>query len=202
MRLGMGWAELLLLLLVGWTLLGILGVTLSFRRREYTAARRNAIWIVGVWLIYIAILLTVSLTARPRFVPTGQEQRIGDLGFTVVHTEAQPGFLASHGEQVLRVSIRIVNHSQSDRERDQWVMAYLLDSQNRRWDQIPGLQGIPLSTSVAPGGSILSQPVFKVAADATELRLVLTHGLRLPNLLVIGDRDSLLHPSVSVPLLK
>ncbi len=130
-------------------------------------------------------------TARPVLVPPGQEQRIGDLGFTVVHTEAQPGFLASHGERVLRISIRISNHSQGSRERDRWVRAYLLDSQNRRWDQIPGLQGIPLSANIAPAGSVLSQPVFTVAADATDLRLVLTHGPRLPNLLVVGDRDSI-----------
>jgi hypothetical protein len=196
----MEWAELLLLLLVGWTVIGILGVILSFRRREYTAARRNLIWIAGIWLLYIGGLLTVSLTARPLLVPPGQEQRIGDLGFTVVHTEAQPGFLASHGERVLRISMRITNHSRGDWERDPWVMAYLLDSQNRRWSPIPGLQGIPLSANIAPGGSVLSQPVFKVAADATGLRLVLTHGPRLPNLLVVGDRDSLLHPPVSVPL--
>jgi len=200
MRLGMGWTELLLLLLVSWTVIGILGVILSYRRREYTATRRNLIWIAGVWLIYIGMLLTVSLIARPLLIPPGQEQRIGDLGFTVVHTEAQPGFLASHGERVLRISIRITNHSQAARERDRWVMAYLVDSQNRRWFQIPGLQGIPLSTNIAPGDSVLSQPVFKVAADTTGLRLVLTHGPRLPNLLVVGDRDSLLHPSVSVPL--
>jgi len=200
MRLGIGWAELLLLLLVGWTVIGILGVIVSYRRREYTAARRNLIWIAGVWLIYIGILLTVSLTARPVLVPPGQEQRIGDLSFTVVQTEAQPGFLASHGERILRISIQISNHSQGSRERDRWVRAYLQDSQNRRWDQIPGLQGIPLSANIAPQGSVLSQPVFKVAADATDLRLVLTHGPRLPNLLVVGDRDSLLHPPVSVPL--
>jgi hypothetical protein len=81
-------------------------------------------------------------------------------------------------------------------------MAYLLDSQNRRWMETPGLQGVPLSTSIAPEGSVLSQPVFKVPADATDLHLVLTHGHRLPNLLLLGDRDSLFHPVVSAALVQ
>lgn len=200
MRPGIGWAELLLLLLVGWTLIGILGVTVSVRRREHASARRNLIWIAGVWLIYLGILLSVSLTARPLLVAPGQEQRIGDLGFTVINTETRPGYLASHGERVLHVSIRIANHSRKNRQGDRWMMVYLVDSRNRRWSEIPGLQGIALSTTIAPGGSVITQPVFKVPADATGLRLVLTHGHRLPNLLLLGDRDSLLHPPVSVPL--
>lgn len=201
MRLGIDWAELLLLLLVGWTLIGILGVIISFRRREYISARRNLGWIVGVWVVYLGILLTVSHTARPLLVPAGQEQRIGKLGFTVIHTEDRPGYLASHGERVLRISIRINNHG-GKKQSDQDLMAYLLDSRNRRWTETPGLQGIPLSTTVAPGGSVLSQPVFKVPADATDLRLVLTHGHRFPNLFLLGDRDSLFHPSIGVPLMQ
>ena len=37
------------------------------------------------------------------------------------------------------------------------------------------------------------EPVFKVAGDATGLRLVLTHGRWQPGVLVIGDPDSWLH---------
>jgi len=46
---------------------------------------------------------------------------------------------------------------------------------------------------VAGGDSVVSEPVFKVAADASGLGLVLTHGQWQPGLLVIGNSDSLLH---------
>jgi hypothetical protein len=200
MRIGISWPGLLLLILVGWTLIGVLSVTLSSVRREYALVRRHLAFIGGIWLLYIAVLLTISLRARPRLIPPGQEQRIGELGFTVIRAETLPGYLVSHGEHVLRVPVRITNHDREDRQRDQRLTAYLIDSQNRHWYEIPGLQGVRLSTPVAPGSSIVSEPVFKVAGDATGLRLVFTHGHRLPNLLLLADRDSLLHPLVSVPL--
>jgi hypothetical protein len=200
MRIGMSWAELLLLILTGWTLVGFLGVTLSYLRQERRQARRHLIWIGGIWLLYIAVLLTISVTAKPRSIARDQEQCFGTRCLAVVRTEMMPGYLASHGEQLLRVSVRITNHSRKDREGDTRLKAYLLDSQNRRWYEIPGLQGVRLSTIVAPGNSIVSQPIFKVASDATGLRFVLTHGRELPYALLLGDRDSLLHASVSVPL--
>jgi hypothetical protein len=79
-------------------------------------------------------------------------------------------------------------------------MAYLIDEQGRRWQKIPGLEGVRLTAVVSPHSVTISEPVFKVASDATGLALVFTHGRGLPRALVIGDPDSLLHPPVSVPL--
>jgi hypothetical protein len=200
MRMGISWAELLLLVLTGWTVIGILGVTLSFIRRERVQARRHLAWIGGIWLLYIAILLTVSLTAYPRTVARGQEQCFGTLCLTVVQTEVMPGYLTTRGERLLRVSVRLTNRSQDKRLGDKHLKAYLVDSRNRRWYEVPGLQGVRLSTSVAPGDSIVSTPVFKVAGDAKEFRLVFTRGRGLPNALLLGDRDSLAHPTIAVPL--
>ena len=50
------------------------------------------------------------------------------------------------------------------------------------------------------GESIVSEPVFKVAGDATELGLVFTHGRRQPGVLIIGDSDSWLHQRTVVEL--
>jgi len=196
----MNWADFLLLVLTGWTVVGVLGVTLSFLRRERAKAIRHLAWIAGIWLLYIALVVIVSLTTRPRPVARGQEQCMESLCLAVTRTDVIPGYLATHGERVLRVSVRITNRDREERKADTHLKAYLLDSRNRRWDEIPGLEGVQLSTSVAPGNSIISEPVFKVDSDATDLRLVFTHGRRLPYALLIGDRDSLLHPLVTVPL--
>ena len=200
MRIGINWAEFLLLVLTGWTLVGVLGVTLSFRRREYAQARRHLAWIGGIWLLYIGVLLALSFSTTPRTVNPGQEQCFGSLCLAVVRTEVMPGYLAKSGERVLRVSIRITNHSGKIQRGDKHLTAYLLDSRNRRWNPVPGLQGVRLSTSVSPNNSVTSEPVFKVPGDATGLRLILTRGRGLPNALLLGDRDSLAHPPVSVPI--
>jgi len=196
MRMGMNWAELLLLALTAWTLVGALGITLSFLRREREQALRHLSWVAGVWLVYLAVVLGVSLLARPRVVALGQDQCFGSLCFAVVRTEAMPSYLASHGERALRVSIQITNHSRDHRQGDSDLKAYLVDSRSRRWFEVPGLGGVRLSTTVGPENSIISEPIFKVASDATELRLVFTHGHGLSHVLRIGDRDSLLHPLV------
>jgi ABC-type uncharacterized transport system substrate-binding protein len=53
---------------------------------------------------------------------------------------------------------------------------------------------------VAAEASVVSEPVFEVAANATGLGLVFTHGWRQPGVLVIGYSDSLLHRRTVVAL--
>ena len=75
-----------------------------------------------------------------------------------------------------------------------------LDGQGRRWEESAGVNGVELKARVVGGGSVVSEPVFKVAGDATGLGLVFTHGRRQPGVLVIGDSDSLLHKKTVVRL--
>ncbi len=196
----MGWAELLLLVLVGWTIVGAFGVAASYRRGEQTKAGRHLAWIGGVWVLYLVTLLGISVAAAPRSIKPAQEQCFHSLCFAVLDVKSMPGYLAGPGEHLLRLSIRMTNHSRKDPKGDSHLTAYLVDSRNRHWDEIPGLEGIRLSTTVPADKSLISTPVFKVASDAKDLRLVFTHGRRLPYLLLLGDRDSLLHPPTFVPL--
>jgi hypothetical protein len=80
------------------------------------------------------------------------------------------------------------------------ISAYLVDSQGRLWEESPGVNGVGLTVRVAGGESVVSEPVFKVAADAKGLGLVLTHGSWQPGVLVIGDSDSWLHRRTVVEL--
>jgi hypothetical protein len=199
MVLGMSWGELLLLVLAGWTLVGVLGVTVSFRRGERGKAKRHAGWIVAVWLLYLTVLITVSLTAGRRQLSFGQDQCFGEICFAVVRAETMPGYLAQNGEQVVRVAVRITNRS-AEKLRDARIYAYLIDAQGRRWQETPGLEGVRLTTTLGPRSSVISEPVFRVSGDAADLKLVFTRGRGLPHALVIGDSDSLFHPPVVVPL--
>jgi hypothetical protein len=193
MGLGTGFARLLLFALLGWTALGAIGVTVSLRRGEQRQGRRNLAWIVGIWVIYISVLLTVSLRAKAPSVPAGQERCFNSLCFSIVRTETVPGYLPKRGEHLVRVSLRIANHSEKRSPGDSHLKLYLVDSRGRRWEQAAGLEGVHLATSVGPGETIITAPVFKVADDADGLTLVLTHGRMLPHLLIIGDPDSFLH---------
>jgi hypothetical protein len=193
MGLGTDFARLLLFALVGWTALGAIGVTISFRRGEHRQGRRNLAWVAAVWAIYISVLLTVSLRARPRVLLPGQEHCFDSLCFSVVRTEAVAGYVAPRGEQLVRVYLSIRNRSGKRSPGDSHLKIYLVDSRGRRWEQAGGLEGVHLSAPVAPEETITTAPVFKVADDADGLMLVLSHGRRLPYFLIFGDPDSVLH---------
>ena len=201
MMMGMSWGEVLLLALAAWTAVGALGVTVSFARGERSKSKRHLGWIGLVWLLYLATLVTVSLTAKRREVAAGKEQCFHEICLAVVKTDVMPGYLAQNGERVLRVTVRMTNRSAMKSHRDSELRAYLVDAEGRRWYEVPGLEGVRLTATIAPRGSVMSEPVFKVATDATGLGLVFTHGRGLPEALVIGDPDSLMHLPVVVPLL-
>jgi hypothetical protein len=201
MMMGMSWGEVLLLVLAGWTTVGVVGVTISWFRGERGKARRDLGWIAAVWLLYLAVLATVSLTARPRQVAIGQEQCFHEMCFAVMRAEVMPGYLTQNGAQLIRVAVLVTNSSAAKTRSDCHLRSYLVDAQGRKWKEIPGLEGVRLTTTVPPHTSVTSEPVFKVVGDATDLALVFTQGRGLRGALVIGDRDSLFHPLVTVPLM-
>lgn len=192
--------ELLLLALVGWTAIGAVGVTISLARGERAKAIRHLGWITGVWATYLAVLVAVSLLQPQKTVAIGQNQCYDEMCFTVTRVEEVPGFLDHDGNRLVRVPVRITNHARGRTESEKLIQAYLVDAQGRRWEESRGISGVPLTARVAAGDSVVSEPVFKVAKDATGLGLVFTHGWRQPGVLVIGDSDSVLHRKTVIPL--
>jgi hypothetical protein len=192
--------ELLLWGVVGWTAVGALGVGLSLARQEREKVLRGVVWIVGVWVVYLVALVTVSLVQPQRVVAMGQEQCFGDLCFSVVGMDEVPGFLIRDGSRLVRVSVRVRNRGRGKTESDGLMRAYLVDGQGLRWEESAGVSGVRLTVRVAAGDSVVSEPIFKVASDATGLGLVFTRGSRQPGVLVIGDSDSWLHRRTLVRL--
>lgn len=191
--------ELLLLGTAGWTAVGVLGVLVSWRRKEWVRIRRGIGWLAGVWVVYLGVLVGVSLAQKQKILAIGQAQCVSDICFTVTGVEEVPGFLVEDGRRLVRVSIRVTNRG-SSAQNEEFIRAYLVDGQGRQWKESSGINGVGLTARVTAGGSVVSEPVFKVAADANGLQLILTRGRRLPGVLVIGDSDSLLHKKTVVNL--
>lgn len=192
--------ELLLLTLVGWTIVGIAGVTITLLRGERATARRHAGWIAGIWALYLAVLVGTSIVQRQRVMQIGQDQCFDEMCFAVTNVEELPGFLIRDGSRLVRVSVRITNRGRGKPESEELIKAYLLDAKGRRWEQSTGISGVRLTAAVGPGSSVISEPVFKVAPDASALGLVFTHGHKQPGVLVIGNSDSLWHKPTIVML--
>jgi hypothetical protein len=184
---------------VGWTGIGLVGVGVAWIRGERQRVWRGIAWLLGVWMVYLCVLVGVSLTQGQKIVALGKAQCFDKMCFAVTGAEEVKGFLVRDRQRLVRVSIRVTNKGRSARSEG-LMRAYLVDAQGRRWEESAGVSGVGLTARVAAGDSVVSEPVFKVAGDAAGLELVLTHGWRQPGVLVIGDSDSLLHRHTVVPL--
>lgn len=191
--------ELLLLGLIGWTGIGLVGLGVSARRGEPQRVRRGIAWLVGAWVVYLCVLVGVSLGQRQKVVAMGEPQCFNEMCFTVTGVEEVPGFLIRDGRRLMRLSVRVANKGKTT-QSEGLIRAYLVDGQGRKWEESPGVNGVGLTARVAGGDSVVSEPIFKVAGDATGLRLVFTHGKWQPGVLVIGDSDSWMHRQTVVEL--
>ena len=180
--------------------MGALGVSVSLMRRERQKALRGMAWIAGVWIVYGTALVAVSLVQRQRVVAMGEEQCFGDMCFTVIGVDEVPGFLIRDGSRLVRVSVRLKNRGQGHAQSEGLIRAYLVDAQGRRWEESAGVSGVQLTARVAAGDSVVSEPIFKVASEASELGVIFTRGWKQPGVLVIGESDSWLHRRTVVKL--
>ena len=196
--------ELLMVGLLCWTGLGAIGMGISLLRGERAKALRGLRWIVVVWVVYLAVLVGVSLKQPPRVVALGHDQCYDEMCFAVVGVDEVPRFLDKHeagdGSRLVRVTVRVRNTSRGKTQSEGLIRAYLVDGQGRRWEESKGVSGNRLTAKVEAGGTMMSEPVFKVAGDASGLELVLTRGRWQPGVLVIGDSDSWLHRKTVVAL--
>ncbi len=193
-------AELLLLLLTAWTVVGALGITRRLLRGERETPKRHLLWIVATWTGYIALLLAVSLLQPARAFAPGEDQCFGEMCFAVVGIRTLPTFPLRDDNHLLQIQIRITNSDRKRPHSEGPLRAYLRDAHGKIYLPLRGLSGNRLSSPVNPGTSVLSQPIFNVPVRASGLQLIFTHGRRLPELLSIGDPDSLLHQLAIVPL--
>lgn len=187
-------AEWIMILLVLWTLAGIIGTAVAFRRREQTRARRSAATILVVWSIYLAVLFIVSRLQPSRAIAPGQDRCFDEMCFAVISAEDLEGFRTRTNtpERLLRVHIRVSNHGKARTQAEAAIHTRLLDERGRRWAEVPGLSGVPLTIRVPAGASTESSPVFRLPHDSAPVGIILSHGLS-PARLVIGDAESLGH---------
>jgi len=191
--------ELLLLGVSGWSAIGAAGIAVSLLRGRRAEAVKHSAWLAAVLGGYFLLLLGVSLAQKQRVVGIGEDQCYGEMCFAVVNVDEVPGLVAGEDSRVVRVTVRVTNHGHSA-ESEGLIEAYLMDSKKRIWQPLAGLSGNRLNGRVAGGSEMLSEPMFRVAKDATGLGLVLTHGKWQPGRLVVGDSDSLGHEKTVVAL--
>ncbi len=178
--------------LAGWTVLGVLGTWLSVATGDRRRAWRGVGWMVGVWGVYLGVLVGVARVQGQRVLGTGQEECFGAVCYAVTGARAVGEFKGEGGGKVVTVSVRMRNAGEEGASVS-GMRCYLVDSRGRRWGQTVGLGGVALSARIPAGRTTVSEPVFQVAGDAVGFGLVLTRGWEGWGWLRVGDTDSLGH---------
>ncbi len=94
--------EILLMVLVGWTGIGVVGVGVSLWRGERERAHRGVGWLIGCGVAYLMALVGASLVQRQKVVAMGVPQCFDEMCFTVTGVEEVPGFLIRDGRRLVR----------------------------------------------------------------------------------------------------
>ena len=186
---------LMLLGLVLYSGVGVAGLLVARSRGEVRRFRRGAGTLIALWVGYGLVLAGVSLGQKKRVYEPGQARCFGAMCFTVTGVEEPRGFLVrgEEPERLLRVVVRMQNRDRTHSESEEGLEATLIDGQGRRWQPVPGLGGVRLTTPLAAGGAATSEPVFRLAKDATDARLVLEHSGWTRARLQIGNPESYFH---------
>ena len=168
--------------------------------RKASVARRIAMTIGVVAVIYFAFLLTFSATSHEVALARGQEKYFCEidchLAYSVVDVKTQSGAESNEYAVTLRTRFDETTTSPS-RPKDAPLTpspreVMLLDGNGHRYAPVSS-EGSSLITPLAPAESYLTQLRFRVPKNAGVLRLLINTVPAWPDRVLIGDENSWLH---------
>lgn len=183
--------DLLFLLIVLAT-----GVTLAaVAITAFTGRRRAAAGLLGGYglclALYLGVVAAVSLASPQRILARGEDRCYDDWCIAVVDAARveQPGGIR------YVVLLRLSNRGRGTPQRENGIVAYVLDEQGRRFDPIPDPTQAPFNTLIEPGRPVATTRTFGVSGAVGQPVLVIEHAgaSRFPGLFIIGDESSLFH---------
>jgi len=131
--------------------------------------------------VYLAALLVVGAASQRKVYAVGDRQCFDDWCITVTGA-------ARTAPRTVEVALRLSSRAKRKPMGEKGTVAYLADSQARRYDPIPGSATVPFDTKLQPGEAVNAIRRFDVPADARELSFVYAHvGASLSP--VIGENE-------------
>lgn len=177
----------------------------------------------AVWAgLYLIVLVSVSLAADESALARGQEKRL--CGFyldchrilSVVGVQRVQALDLAGGSRRAKgryyvVTVRVRNDAGAAEMRLRGARVHVVDASGRRHARDREAEQAwaksrratkTLSDPLPPGRAMTVDLIFDVPADARDARLVVRPGWleQIPELFLIGDEDSLLHPPVAFRL--
>ena len=163
---------------------------------------RQSAWLLGGYVfclaLYLGVVAAVSLASPQRVLARGEDRCYDDWCIAVIDASRVERPTGARYVVLLRLTSRARGISQ----RENGLVAYVLDEQGRRFDPTPDPAEAPFNSLLEPGRSVATTRIFEVAGAAGQPVLVLEHegASRFPGVVIIGDESSLLHKPMIVRL--
>lgn len=146
--------------------------------------------------IYLSILILVSIYSPQKILNAGDPQCSN--GWCIAVEDVR----RTYTDSLLSctVTLRISNHPRSSKARSRnRVSISIIDNQGRYYNPDENPNAVPFNTLLQPGESVLTNRKFMLPKDANNLCLVINHS-KFPNMLVIGNEQSLFHKRTVIRL--
>lgn len=196
---------LLLLGLVGGALALGVGVIAALLMDRGIWVKRLAVTGLCGGAAYVALLLGLSLASRTRILPLTVGKHICEMdchseyAVVGVRTDKHRGARATAGEfYIVTVKVRFDSSTISPHRGMGPLQigpraVYVLDGRGRRYAPEPAGAADSLRHSIVPGQSYTTDLVFDLPADVTDPVLFIGAAAGVPDWLLIGSENSVLH---------
>lgn len=136
---------------------------------------RAAGWLLAGWGLYVAaylaVVVVVSLLARPREIVSGENVCFDDWCIAVEGIERGTTTTSSP----YRIAFQLASRARRRSQRERNLTVFLLDSRGQRYDaRVPDGEP-PFDTLLSPGETVRTSREFDGPTPASPVRLVITH---------------------------
>jgi len=182
--------------------LALASAAIAWFARKPKLARAFLLAVFAGVALYAGLLFGFSLASRPHILSRTQEKYFCEidchLAYSLLDVKTEPAAGAIHYLVTIRTRFDETTTSPS-RPKDVPLtpsprIIVLVDSSGHQYHHI-AMQGTPLQTPLKPSDYYTTQLAFDVppTANMKDLRLLITTTPAWPDLVVIGDENSLLH---------
>ena len=191
----------------------IIIILIALLTRHPRRAGKVGLFLLGWIGLYVAVLLVVSITSRPRYLALNQERCFDEMCYSITSVKITPTitndwmaqFQAQGNYYVLIVRLRNAARGTAQKpsnpvlfivDTQGVIYSHFIDMSGCCWGEPTNLPGlvVPLwPEKIQPGETVSQTVAFDLPVDIRQPGLAVTEGIGPLSAVIIGDEDSFFH---------
>jgi len=188
--------DLLFILLFFTTIFSLLTAAWFAVRQQFRRAATILARVLIGAAVYFTIVIAVSLFSSRRVLKPGDRQCFDDMCVSIRAYQREP---LQSGVQY-KVEVGLFNRGRGVSQRENNLVLYLIDDQNRRYDPVANNSDAPFNVKLRPKESAVVTRSFLIPENVRAISAVITHAGGFPIGWLIIDYDTWFRKPPLVPL--